>query len=145
MRKYLALFLTALAGFAVAQTLPNEKIPGSIEQATESTLPAFHNMPKDTGSIPVTFPGQPPLIPHGIRGLQVTKNINQCLSCHGLDFYQTTGAPRLPASHFQDRDGKSYESESPRRYFCLQCHAQQADVSPIIQNKFETIRRTKDF
>ncbi len=116
-----------------------------LKGAAENVAPAFHNMPKDQGNIPITYPGQPPLVPHSIRGLQVTKNVNQCLACHGLDFYKTTGAPRLPQSHFRDRDGKLYESESPRRYFCLQCHVQQANVDPIIQNKFETIRSTKDF
>ena len=57
------------------------------------------------------------------------------------DVAPTTGAPRVPESHFLTRDGQKTEGTSPRRYFCLQCHVQQTDVNPIIQNKFETIRQ----
>ena len=42
---------------------------------------------------------------------------------------------------FLTRDGQKTEGTSPRRYFCLQCHVQQTNVNPIIQNKFETIRQ----
>jgi len=139
MRKYLTLLLTALAGFAVAET----QVAKSIDSTVESLTPAYTNAQKDAGNIPVTFPHQPPLVPHSIRGLQVTKNTNQCLGCHSPEVAPTTGATRVPASHFMDRDGKPTEGTSPRRYFCLQCHVQQTDVNPIIQNKFDTIRQTQ--
>ena len=67
----------------------------------------------------------------------MTKNVNQCLGCHSPDVAPTTGAPRVPESHFLTRDGQKTEGTSPRRYFCLQCHVQQTNVNPIIQNKFE--------
>lgn len=137
MRKYLALILAALTSFAAAEA---PKLSGGIDATTESVAPGFHNPKKDTGNIPTTFPFQPPLVPHSIRGLQVSKNVNHCLGCHAIEPSKTTGATRLPASHFMDRDGKVYENESPRRYFCLQCHVQQTDVNPIIQNKFESVR-----
>ncbi|QNS15791.1 nitrate reductase cytochrome c-type subunit [Mannheimia bovis] len=137
MRKYLALILAALTGFAAAEA---PKLSGGIDATTESIAPGFHNPKKDTGNIPTTFPFQPPLVPHSIRGLQVSKNVNHCLGCHAIEPSKTTGATRLPASHFMDRNGKVYENESPRRYFCLQCHVQQTDVNPIIQNKFESVR-----
>ena len=144
MRKYLALFLTALAGLAVMQSASAEKFADSIDQVPESVKPEFHNMQKNVGSnIPVTFIHQPPLVPHSIRTLQVTKNVNHCLGCHAPEVSPTTGAPRVPESHFLDRDGKRTEGTSPRRYFCLQCHVQQAEVDPIIQNKFDSIRRSQ--
>ncbi|MGQ0287406.1 nitrate reductase cytochrome c-type subunit [Pasteurellaceae bacterium 22721_9_1] len=139
MRKYLALIFTALASVAIAT--PN--IDQTVEGAAENVAPAFTTPYKDAGNIPTTFPHQPPLVPHSIRGLQVTKNVNQCLGCHSPDFAPTTGAPRVPESHFMDRDGKRTEGTSPRRYFCLQCHVQQTDVDPIIQNKFDNIRQTQ--
>ena len=118
MRKYLALFLTALAGLAVMQSASAEKFADSIDQVPESVKPEFHNMQKNVGSnIPVTFIHQPPLVPHSIRTLQVTKNVNHCF--------------------------KRKEGTSPRRYFCLQCHVQQAEVDPIIQNKFDSIRQSQ--
>ncbi|MEN2898806.1 Periplasmic nitrate reductase, electron transfer subunit [Mannheimia haemolytica] len=73
----------------------------------------------------------------------MSKNVNHCLGCHAIEPSKTTGATRLPPSHFTDRDGKVYENESPRRYFCLQCHVQQTDVNPIIQNKFESVRESQ--
>ncbi|MCK3658029.1 nitrate reductase [Pasteurellaceae bacterium Pebbles2] len=144
MKKYISLILTALSAVAMAET-PAEKpmVAQTIDQTVESVAPAYTNPLKDAGNIPVTFPHQPPLVPHSIRGLQVTKNTNQCLACHSPEVSPTTGAPRVPQSHFMDRDGKPTEGTSPRRYFCLQCHVQQTDVNPIIQNKFDTIRQTQ--
>ena len=136
MRKILALILTALAGFAVAET----QVAKDINSTVESVAPAYTNPVKDAGNIATTFPFQPPLVPHSIRGLQVTANANQCLGCHSPEVSPTTGATRVPESHFMDRDGKRTEGTSPRRYFCLQCHVQQTEVNPIVQNKFETIR-----
>lgn len=141
MKNYLALFLTAIAGFAVAQSPVH--VGSSMEYAAENVAPEFTSPLKDAESIPTTFPHQPPLVPHSIRGLQVTKNVNQCLGCHGVDISKTTGAPRVPKSHFMTRDGQMLDNESPRRYFCLQCHVQQANVNPIVQNKFDTIRQNQ--
>ncbi|WP_439240583.1 nitrate reductase cytochrome c-type subunit [Lonepinella sp. BR2474] len=147
MNKYLALILTALSALASAD-VPNNlsNAIGSIDQLEnipENVAPAYTTPPKDVGNIPVTFPHQPPLVPHSIRGLQVTKNANQCLACHAPEVSPTTGAPRVPESHFKDRDGNPTGETSPRRYFCLQCHVQQAEVDPIIQNKFDTIRENQ--
>lgn len=144
MRKYLFLFLTALAGLAVAENQPTEKFADSIDKVPENVNPGFHNMEKNAGgNIPVTFIFQPPLVPHSIRTLQVTKNVNQCLGCHAPEVAPTTGATRVPETHFVNRDGQRTEGTSPSRYFCLQCHVQQAEVNPIIQNKFDTIRQTQ--
>lgn len=142
MRKYLALVMMAIAGVAMANN-GVEPVGSTIDKSVENVTPAFVNMPKDVGNIPTTFPGQPPLIPHSIRGLQITGNVNQCLGCHGLDAFKVTGAPRLPESHFKDRTGAMHENESPRRYFCLQCHVPQAEVNPIIQNKFDSIKEAQ--
>ncbi|MCK3655719.1 nitrate reductase [Pasteurellaceae bacterium Macca] len=140
MKKYLAFLLMALSSVALADS---PKIGSSLEQAAENVAPEFTNPIKDAESIPVTFPHQPPLVPHSIRGLQVTKNVNQCLSCHGVEISASTGAPRVPESHFMGRDGEKLSHESPRRYFCLQCHVQQTNVNPIVQNKFDTLRQAQ--
>lgn len=138
MKSLLTLLLAAFSAVAVAQG----EVDKTVEQTAESVKPAFHNMQKNNdGNIPTTFLHQPPLVPHSIRGLQVTKNANQCLGCHSPEAAPTTGATQIPDSHFLDREGKRSESSSPRRYFCLQCHVQQADVDPIIQNKFDTLKQ----
>jgi len=140
MRKYLTLLFTVFASVAVANT----PVAKDINSTVESVSPAYTNPVKDAGNIPTTFPYQPPLVPHSIRGLQVTANANQCLGCHSPEVAPTTGATRVPESHFMDRDGKRTEGTSPRRYFCLQCHVQQTEVNPIVQNKFNTIREHQD-
>lgn len=140
MRKYLTLLFTVFTGVAVANT----PVAKDINSTVESVSPAYTNPVKDAGNIPTTFPYQPPLVPHSIRGLQVTANANQCLGCHSPEVASTTGATRVPESHFMDRDGKRTEGTSPRRYFCLQCHVQQTEVNPIVQNKFNTIREHQD-
>ena len=129
MKKSFIFMLALCSGLAFADA---PQVANSIDKTAESVAPAFTNPYKDVGNIPVTFPNQPPLVPHSIRGLQVTKNANQCLGCH---------SPDVAPSHFLTRDGQKTEGTSPRRYFCLQCHVQQTDVNPIIQNKFETIRQ----
>lgn len=135
MKKYLALFFIAISGLAVANSI--EKVPSKIEDGVESTTPEFHNMPKDGSKLALSYVNQPPMIPHSIKGYQVTKNTNQCLNCHGIENYRTTGAPRISPTHFMDRDGNVTADTSPRRYFCLQCHVPQAEVAPIIENKFQ--------
>ncbi|MDG6457036.1 nitrate reductase cytochrome c-type subunit [Glaesserella parasuis] len=134
MKKYLALLLIAVTGVAFANV---EKVPSSPDKGVEAIEPAFHNMPKHEGKLPLSYVNQPPMIPHSIKGYQVTKNTNQCLNCHGVENYRTTGAPRISPTHFMDRNGNVTGDTSPRRYFCLQCHVPQANVDPIIENQFE--------
>ncbi len=43
----------------------------------------------------------PPMIPHSVEGLlPITKNNNQCLSCHMPDVAKGVGATPIPPSHF---------------------------------------------
>lgn len=137
MKKYLTLLFIATSAVAVANV---DKLPHNAEQAAEAISPEWHNMPKETGKHPLTFVNQPPMIPHSIKGYQVTKNVNQCLNCHGVENYRNTGAPRISPTHFMDRDGNVEGDVSPRRYFCLQCHVEQADVKPIVENKFQSTK-----
>ena len=116
MKKSFIFMLALCSGLAFADA---PQVANSIDKTAESVAPAFTNPYKDVGNIPVTFPNQPPLVPHSIRGLQVTKNVNQCLGCHSPDVAPTTGAPRVPESHFLTRDGQKTDGTSPRRYFCL--------------------------
>lgn len=137
MKKYLALLFVGMSAIAFANT---EKLPNNLEQAVEAVAPEWHNMPKESDRHPLTFVNQPPMIPHSVKGYQVTKNTNQCLNCHGVESYRATGAPRISPTHFMDRDGNVEGDVSPRRYFCLQCHVEQADVKPIVENKFESTK-----
>jgi len=83
------------------------------------------------------YPEQPPVIPHSIEGYQLSVNTNRCLSCHKREFTQGSGAPMISITHFQTRDGQMLADVSPRRYFCTECHVPQANVRPLVQNRFK--------
>ena len=80
---------------------------------------------------------QPPIIPHNIKGYQITKNVNMCMVCHAKTAAPTSGATPVGKSHYLDRDGKDSPNISTRRYFCLQCHVPQFDAEPLVSNTFK--------
>jgi nitrate reductase (cytochrome), electron transfer subunit len=82
------------------------------------------------------YPEQPPTIPHSIEGYQLSVNTNCCMSCHKREFTLGSGAPMISITHFQTRDGQMLADVSPRRYFCTECHVPQANVSPLVENRF---------
>lgn len=79
---------------------------------------------------------QPPVIPHKIDGYQLDRNANRCMFCHARTKTQESQAPMISVTHFQDRDGNHLAELSPRRYFCLQCHVPQAQLNPLVGNRF---------
>lgn len=76
------------------------------------------------------YPGAPPFVPHSISGLKVTRDRNDCVSCHGSGVEMSPGhvATRIPSSHF---DGNELEVAG-RRYNCLQCHVIQSGEEPPV-------------
>ena len=90
------------------------------------------------------YPGAPPQIPHNIELMTPVKTmVNYCLSCHGRaeELSQPLqGKPTpIPASHYTDlrhAPGKVGSKVVGARYVCTQCHVPQADVDPLVKNKF---------
>ncbi|MBU2924774.1 nitrate reductase cytochrome c-type subunit [Colwellia sp. 1_MG-2023] len=82
------------------------------------------------------YPMQPPIIPHTIRGYEVNRNNNKCMSCHSRHRTEKSQAPMVSVTHYMDRDGNFLADVSPRRYFCNQCHVIQLDAEPLIENSF---------
>ncbi|WP_226886511.1 MULTISPECIES: nitrate reductase cytochrome c-type subunit [Nisaea] len=82
------------------------------------------------------YPEQPPLIPHKIRGYQVDKNSNRCLTCHSRSAVEQSQAPMISVTHYMDRDNQVRATVSARRYFCNQCHVPQTDAKPLVENTF---------
>ncbi|WP_159820644.1 nitrate reductase cytochrome c-type subunit [Colwellia sp. 20A7] len=82
------------------------------------------------------YPMQPPIIPHTVRGYEVNKNNNKCMSCHSRHRTEKSQAPMVSVTHYMDRDGNFLADVSPRRYFCNQCHVTQLDTEPLIENSF---------
>ena len=85
------------------------------------------------------YPDQPPTIPHSIRGYQIDKNGNKCLSCHSRANSARSQATAISITHYMDRDGQALAAVSPRRYFCNQCHVVQTDAPVLVANQFRDI------
>ena len=109
----------------------------------------------------------PPMIPHSVEGLvPIKKGNNQCLGCHMPDVAPAVGATPIPQSHFTNfrpktyvKNGVLYKNGHPikntsdenlanvsikpmktlymGRYNCTQCHAPQAKLNPLVENKFQ--------
>ena len=110
-------------------------------QSLEVIDPAqkLKNFPKENLELPINYVQQPPLIPHHIRGYEVDRKTNKCLTCHSFKNYKQYGATKISITHFENRDGKALSDVSPRRYFCLQCHVPQVNAKPLVENTFEPV------
>jgi len=92
---------------------------------------------KEQTNIPRNFQKQPPLIPHSIKGYNITQNFNKCMDCHSKERAEETGATKVAKSHYLDREDKKQSNISPRRYFCMQCHVPQFDAKPLVANIYK--------
>ena len=88
------------------------------------------------GGFDRSYKQQPPMIPHKTDKDVINVKTNTCMKCHSKATYKKEKAPMIGESHFTDRDGKVLKKMSSRRYFCNQCHAPQADASPLVRNDF---------
>lgn len=106
----------------------------------EVTRPAdeLKHVPKDQ-VLESDYVYQPPLIPHSIRGYEVSLNANKCLACHSWKYAQEMGATKISVTHYVNREDAVLADVSPRRYFCLQCHVTQSAAKPLVENNFESV------
>jgi len=91
-----------------------------------------------------SFSDAPPMIPHSVEGMvPITRNSNMCLNCHMPQAAKSMGVTAIPASHFVDNfeSGKKTAKLAGSRYNCTLCHAPQAKVDPVVENKFESLRK----
>ena len=119
---------------ALAQEVKPIRGPVPIPEANPSE--AYRTEPNDR-LVPRGHRWQPPVIPHNVKGYQITKDVNTCLVCHSRAAAPRMGATPVGRSHYAGRDGKELPTVSTRRYFCLQCHVPQADADPLIGNTFK--------
>ena len=103
----------------------------------ETVEPDIVKLQRDQSPIPRSSKGEPPLIPHSIRGYQITKNFNKCMDCHAWSRVRETGATKVSATHFKDASGRELANISPARYFCNTCHVAQTDAKPLVANTFQ--------
>jgi cytochrome c-type protein NapB len=99
----------------------------------------FKRVPKDRSPYLSDYIYQPPLIPHSIRGYEISTNANKCLSCHSFKRSVKSGATKISVTHYGTREGLVLSDVSPRRYFCLQCHVTQTDSGLLVDNDFKRV------
>lgn len=130
--------LVSQADNALNASAPNGLRPGGTlaDEAQAPTIPATVTPIKKPMR---NYPDQPPTIPHSVERYQLTKNFNQCLTCHSRARSPDTGAPMVSITHYLDRDHQVLAAVSPRRYFCLQCHVPQHAVEQATGNNFKGI------
>jgi len=81
------------------------------------------------------FKGAPTMIPHSVEGmLPITKGNNMCLNCHTPQNAKALNVTSIPNTHFVDN------KLAGSRFNCTLCHAPQANVNPVIQNKFNSLK-----
>lgn len=93
-----------------------------------------------------SYENAPPLIPHDLEGLlPITKDLNMCVTCHMPEIAQSVGAVAIPKSHLVDlRTNTDLNGElEAARYNCDQCHVPQANIDPIVANKFNAAFRKR--
>ena len=129
-----AVLLSGVGSVSAQEKLVNEI--GNVTIEGNSKIDMFRPE-KDQETIPRNFQKQPPLIPHSIKGYNITQNFNKCMDCHAWNRYKETGATKVSMTHFKTREGQELSNISPRRYFCVQCHVPQADAKPLVGNRFK--------
>jgi len=102
----------------------------------ETNASGIYRMERHDRALPRSHAWQPPVIPHNIKGYQITKDVNMCMVCHNPNRGPQVGATVVGNSHYFDRDGVPQTNISARRYFCLQCHVPQFDAEPLVDNTF---------
>jgi cytochrome c-type protein NapB len=127
-----------LSGASVASAQEKlESLRGSTPIDQEARTDNMFRPEKDQDVIPRNFQKQPPLIPHSIKGYNITQNFNKCMDCHSKERAEETGATKVAKSHYLDREDKKHSNISPRRYFCMQCHVPQFDAKPLVENTYK--------
>ncbi len=112
---------------------------GLTELDTTREADLFKQVPRDRRPYVSDYVYQPPLIPHRIRGYELSTNANKCLSCHSFKRSVESGATKISVTHYETREGQILSDVSPRRYFCLQCHVVQTDSRELIKNNFKPV------
>ena len=134
----LAVVMLAIGNSAISQESV-ESLRGMTAIDEVSATPETKPMKKDRKPIARDFVHQPPLIPHSTRGYQINLKFNKCLTCHSWANYEKSRATKISQTHFTDRDGNDLANVSASRYFCTQCHVEQRDVSPLVENEFKSV------
>jgi cytochrome c-type protein NapB len=133
----LALALALLGAPAAAQRATDApRLTGPQPFTEETPAPPLRRELADDLRRQRNYPDQPPVIPHSIRGYEISLNANRCMTCHARQYTEISQAPMISITHYMDRDGNFLASLAPRRYNCTACHVPQTTASPLVENRF---------
>lgn len=138
----LAALLAALVGCATTVSDADfSLLKGNVFEPTTPAVFDFGGGGAGKGLIePLAGSGMPPMISHPVADyLPITATANNCLSCHDRPGDWGKAAAKgqgsaAPASHYtKSAAGKPVIAGA--QYNCLACHAPQAGVTPLVDNR----------
>lgn len=129
--------LSGCAAVGIPDTQVGLRKAGVFEVLTPTPF-QFDEDIKTRPGAPLAGSGMPPMITHAVEEyLPITIRSNGCLDCHdkpqNIGRPVAPGKPRpAPASHYVGTaPSKALEG---RQYNCMNCHAPQAEVPPLVVN-----------
>ncbi|MFQ6105144.1 MAG: nitrate reductase cytochrome c-type subunit [Candidatus Glassbacteria bacterium] len=130
--KQIKLFLSGLFVFMTAYGIAAQKIQQGSGLATGQPGMNIYptDQPGETTLLERPYSIAPPMVPHDVTGLEISRFSNDCLGCHleGVEVSEGHVATKVPTSHFSNE----YTGEEKEgmivgiRYNCLQCHVPQS-------------------
>lgn len=136
----IALTTAGLSSIALADNGGIKSLRGDLDAEETSKSASNKQWHSDQDPIARDYVQQPPLIPHKTKGYKINTKFNKCMTCHSWSNYKEAGATKISLTHFETRAGDALSNVSPRRYFCTQCHVQQVDAKPLIENTFAPVK-----
>jgi nitrate/TMAO reductase-like tetraheme cytochrome c subunit len=131
-----AVLLSGVGSVGAQEKLVNEI--GNVTIEGNSKIDMFRPE-KDQDTIPRNFQKQPPLIPHSVKGYNITQNFNKCMDCHSKERAEETGATKVAKSHYLDREDKKQIQYLTASLF-LPCSATCRNSTPSRSSKTPTNR-----
>jgi nitrate reductase cytochrome c-type subunit len=99
--------------------------------ATAVALIALFSFPVAAEGEPDAEAAKPPLVPHATADHKITRDRNDCLTCHEAPANEMAGAKAVSDSHYVHRNGERLDKILPTRGFCTQCHTPAPDAKPL--------------
>ena len=156
MNRYKMLFITIAVTLFIFGCTPAEKPVDSAELGLSKTdvmeMPdpivpvSSAGEPGENLKEEAYFEGSPPVVPHDVSEfLPIQLDNNACAECHvlpdeiGKEVAEGDPTP-VPESHLTDlrkEPGTVTKQLIGARFVCTQCHAPQADATPLVVNTYE--------
>lgn len=139
---YTGLFLALGACATVGQPISDESMGLSKTSVFHDPAPAAFDYPAERPGAGTrheqSYHTAPPMIPHDISAfVPVTQAKNLCLGCHQNAAMAGQAVPKgvptpMPVSHYTDVASGKLDGS---RAVCTLCHAPQAKVEPLVENR----------